>query len=454
MTSTMAATEWREVSPGFYQRALESQERVCNAFSVLDPGTGKRHWTMVSAIKLSTPLEDLIDPLRRAWTQLRYEQPNVATLMDREKGTRTYTVASDPKELDSWLKETFQVLDSPSAKDAERELRDIERPTLYVLPKSQELMFRAHHATMDGMGTIHMWQDLLNILANPKPTPTFGSEGSDLAPVFPIAAKLTPTTAKDVELAQAEIAKFFASQPGLGMPYKESATPGTFAIDHYTFPSDLTTKIIDACKAQHLTPTHALYTAIILTTKHLDATSPPSRSYGAFAPFNLRKHLSPEARKYSIMSYLAAWSMNITPPKDTSKEGFLAVSKIVKTYFVETAKDTDKLRVQEPWYQGVIDVLASIPADAPPPPPPSAGVLSTMGIIESNIRRTYSQVEVDGFWFALELLSPEIACHSWTFGGEMTMQCSYNEGFRTLDDVKNFQKMVKDILLRGLDIKE
>ena len=134
---------------------------------------------MVFAIKLSTPLESFIDPLRQAWTQLRYEQPNVVTLMDREKGIRTYTVASDPKELDSWLEESFQILDSSSASFAERNLRDIERPTLYDLLKSQELIFRAYHVTMDSMGTIHMWQDLLDIFTNSKPIPTFGPEGSD-----------------------------------------------------------------------------------------------------------------------------------------------------------------------------------------------------------------------------------------------------------------------------------
>ena len=449
----MAATEWREVSPGFYQRDLEAQERVVDMFSALDPGSGKRHWTMVSVIKLSAPLESFIDPLREAWTQLRNEQPNVATLVDREKGLRTYTVASDPKELDNWLKETFQVLDFYSAKEAERNLRDIERPTLYVLLKSQELMFRVHHVTMDGMGTIHMWQDLLDLLINRKPTPTFGTEGSNLAPIFPIAAKLPLPTAKDLESAQSEISKFFSSQPGLGIPFKGSA-PGSFAIDHYTFPSDLTTAILTACKAQGLTPTHALHTAIILTTRHLDTTSPATKSYGAFAPFNLRRYVSPAARRYSIASYLAAWFMKVTPPMDTSRETFLTVAKTVKNFYVETAKDTDKLRVQDLWCQGVIDMLTSIPADAPPPPPSSAGLLSTMGIIESNLRRTYPKMQVDGFWFALELLGPEIACHSWTFGGEMTMQCSYNEGFHTLDDVKNFQKLVKGILLEGLGVKE
>lgn len=453
MTSTMAPTEWREVSPGSYQRSLEAQEILCNMFSVQDPSTGKRHWTMVSAIRLSTPLEDLIDPLRRAWTQLRYEQPNVATLMDRAKRVRTYTVASDPKELESWLKETFIVLDGPSAKEAERSLRDIERPTLYLVPKSQELMFRAHHATMDGMGTIHMWQDLLNILANPKPTPTFGSEGSNLAPVFSIAAKLPPTTAKEIELAQAELANFFAAQPGIGLPFKGSA-PGTFAVDHYTFPSDITAAILAGCKAQGLTPTHALHTAIMLTTRRLDATSPPSRSYGAFAPFNLRKYVSSDAKRFSVSSYLSAWFIKTTPPMDTSREGFLALAKIVKDYYVETAKDTHKLRVNDPWYQGVIDVLASIPSNAPPQPPPSAGLLSTIGIVESNIRRSYPRLEVDDFWFALELLSPEIACHSWTFGGELTFQCSYNEGYHSLDEVKNFQNVVKNVLLEGLDVKE
>ena len=121
----MAATEWCEVSPGFYQRDLEAQECIIDMFSVLDPGSGKQHWTMVSVIKLSTPLESFIDPLHQVWTQLHYEQPNVATLVDCKKGICTYTVMSDPKELDNWLKETFQVLDFYSAKEAEHNLKDI-----------------------------------------------------------------------------------------------------------------------------------------------------------------------------------------------------------------------------------------------------------------------------------------------------------------------------------------
>lgn len=63
----------------------------------------------------------------------------------------------DETALQKWLDTTFIVSDDTEGETIARESRPIQQATLYYLPKTSELVIRAHRSLVDGVGMQLLW---------------------------------------------------------------------------------------------------------------------------------------------------------------------------------------------------------------------------------------------------------------------------------------------------------
>ena len=445
---------WKQTSKGRYERAFDSIEDSHRAIKAVGAPLNREHFSIRASIKFQidvSSIEETTLALRHAWRTIRYNHPQLAAI-DYE-GTYVYEVPDDAS-LELWLSSTFLV--EPQGANSSEELYGKLQPTdlamLYYFPQTSQLMLHTSHWRIDGIGTMHLFNDLFDILANPREV-HFGDEAKNLLIGVDEANNVpTQVSAQMDQIATELLMRFVENSPSIGLPTKVADVPLGSERCEIRIDEPLTLALVSRCRVLGITVTVAVHAAVISALRqysnHENASE--KRKYSNLTPVDLRRR-SPSpynGRGNAVSNFHTPIPVIVTP----------------STFLDHTAQ------LQKQYTEGIIitgpkslfnflDCYVRKACDAfmrPPPPeaiPPSEPALSSLGIIDHFLDKKHGdRIEILDYWIGLEMISRQIECYVWTWKGTMRLSGCYNEAYYDRVFVEKFLYTIKDILIEGLGI--
>ena len=318
---------WHETLPGHWERPLKGMEvffvRIGQLKSHLCDN--KPNLAISSSIKLAQPLpinpEKLEDAIRQAWIHLRFQQPSLAIRADSKRLIMEYDTVIGRETLSRWAQETFHVI--PNASSAQSYFPSFAAatvPMLYYFSSSREIVFRAPHWAIDGMGTLRLWRTLLQLLSEP-PTIDYtdwGTEAKRLAPHYEQIWGFGMEEESDLaEEAEEILTKWLTNLPGVG-PASSIATdpPGKCARLKETLDESETAAVIANCKTLKTTVTSAVHAAFALACSGEDICDPQlsSRGLSIIPSYDLRPYLPApyNSDEFAVAVYYTPWFLYLS----------------------------------------------------------------------------------------------------------------------------------------------
>ncbi|PYI07024.1 hypothetical protein BO78DRAFT_106130 [Aspergillus sclerotiicarbonarius CBS 121057] len=453
---------WSQVSDRRWERPTNGMEgyfTVAGSFSA-SLMEGRHHYTIFSRVSVDLPFAshaEATEALCHAWQQLRYEQPMIATTV--EGMTKVYEVP-DEAALNQWLEATFIVSPAADAGALMRIMKPIQQATLYYLPESSEIVFRCHHALMDGVGTLMLWHSFLSILASPQDAPSFGDEPARLAPT--LEAILNHPEPPKPELA-AQGAKLVQecvhAMPGVG-PVNRVGTvaAGPVQTRELLFPERTSAALVEACKAQGFSVSAAVHAAYIRTVvAHADPAGPLSggnaNRYVTVNSVNLRPKL-PEpfsTSQYAASLYYTPWSFVI----DNIPDSFVDTARIVdhdyKTLF-DADVNADNLEISGSLTRALRDIVQTPEFLAQPVA--RDALFSSLGIMERYVQRSYGtdgqKIAVKDVNIGVDVILGISMLFAYTFRDTLRLGYSFNEAYEDPETIQSHLEEMQKILVEEL----
>ncbi|OQE28533.1 hypothetical protein PENSTE_c003G01187 [Penicillium steckii] len=291
---------WVQVSESRWERQANGMESYFIAIENLTASLceGRRQYTINSRLKL------------------RYEQPQIAATVEGIK--KVYEVPDDSA-LENWLERTFITSDASDAEALSREVTPIQQATLYYLPRSSELLIRAPHSLIDGVGMIMLWHSYLTAITAPREI-AFGDEATRLPNTLETLLHHPDPPRAEMTAKAQEIIDAFVAAPGLGpMNNVGKVPPGPTQRRELAFSVETTSSIVCACKDNGYSVSAAVHAAFIQTlikhahpagdkTKYVTATNPDIRTFLP-KPYN--------TSNYAAALFYTPWAFQIDPPPDS-----------------------------------------------------------------------------------------------------------------------------------------
>ncbi|KAJ5713478.1 uncharacterized protein N7483_010659 [Penicillium malachiteum] len=464
---------WSQVSENRWKRPGNGLEGF---FHVMESTSsshceGRQHFTIFSRLKidiqsLATDLE-VQDKLRYAWKQLRYEQPQIA--VTTEGFDKIYEVP-DEAGIESWLDRTFIVSDVIDGDVIGNEGATIKQATLYYLPEASQLVLRAAHSIIDGVGTILLWDSYLTALFNPNPNLKFGSgeECLRLPPSLDVALghpETLPeeTVAKGMEL----FGEAVSLMPGVGPVNKVGTVPSGPSQRRESEYSKKTTKaIVEACKQNGYSVTAAIHAAFVLTiVKHADPaqlSDPKSSKYVTVNSFNLRSHLPESYSQFAAAVYYTTWPLIVDrPDKFKFEELVRLIDEKYKTSFND---NPENIALCGAVNNALCDIVKTPEFWAAPPS--RDALVSSLGIVERYLQQSYTpadeaspdnkngitKVTVEDFKFGTETILGQSMLFLYTFRDRLRVVFGFNEAYEDESHVQTYLEDMQSILLEGLQV--
>lgn len=183
---------WRQRSPGVWQRNVDEAEKFYYALAKLYEGSGRMFFAMTSHLSLSVVIsqeealeERLETALSYGWLALRYDHPTIASQVSHDPSTgqvfKTYRTSPSDTDRDAWLAETFvpNATGETGEEWANADPPAPNVPNLFALkPRASpggsaaldtvrlDHVFRSPHEIVDGIGTLHMFNNLIRLVAD------------------------------------------------------------------------------------------------------------------------------------------------------------------------------------------------------------------------------------------------------------------------------------------------
>ncbi|KAL4738625.1 hypothetical protein BDV11DRAFT_215777 [Aspergillus similis] len=361
--------------------------------------------------------------LKQAWTQLRYEQPQIAS-----------TTA-----LQAWLDATFAVSSTEDTEALWDTATPITQTTLYYLPRSSEITLRAHHYIVDGVGLLMLLYQYLNALAQPAVEPiTFGDEGTRLAP--PLAEVLgvpdEPTAGQTESKA-----------PGIGPVSKVNREPaGRCRNSRLIFPPQTTEAIIQVCKEKGMTVTSAVHAAYILSLSKEADPSTPSSHYVSSASFDLRRYLPAlfDSARYAA----SVWYTIAIPHRPTDL--VLGCGTGIESVYCTSFRDNHGARLAAPHFNRFMETVAGS-AEYQTAPIPQDALPSSLGIIGKYVQRTYGDtITVRDLMVGVDVVLGMSMFFISTFRDKMQIIYSLNDGYEGPGDIDRCLEGIRNFLIEEL----
>lgn len=514
MSQAYPSLIWREASHGVWQRDVDESEKFYYALAKLYEGSGRMFFAMTGHLSVSVDVpqgqtrEDVEQrfetALRHGWLALRYDHPAIASQVSHDPATgqvtKTYRACPADTDRDAWLAKTFVPIatgetgeewangDPPAPKIA----------TLFVLkPQTtasgskasntirRDLVLRSPHEIVDGIGTLHMFNNLTRLIAeayeagSSSKTPSFdGSETKNLSPPFRVAANVPTelTERQKQHLSEQNAHKAAASQDEgdikvLGIPYQHGTNaPGKHQRVALDFSERDTAALIAACKSLKATVTHAFHAAIAMAVRDVQERKPqPQRvryvNYilrnerrSCVDPYDTPRHAvavyhSVSGRALTVDMTLPA-SGDAINPADRVDE-FRSIVEKVRHFYDAVRDDGDHYALSLPiWEAGCPELPKSSDAFPPVPPPnpkPSVSI-SSMGNVDAIIASKHGQIMVDKPWVTGEELGNGLGLFLGTFRSKMSLSAAYNDSWHNKAEVEDFVYRCRDIVLTGLGL--
>ncbi|KAI0175698.1 hypothetical protein GGR52DRAFT_589493 [Hypoxylon sp. FL1284] len=474
--------EWKQVSPTRWERPATGLEGyfISSENTAAKFCGGREHYMLLSRQTLDiTDLAgiDVEAVFRRAWTQMRWVQPLLAATVDGM--TKVYEVPDDAA-LEKWLASTFVVASDDSTPDAEVLYRrvagvgaaPIAQATLYWVPRSAELVLRAHHHTIDGVGVLLFWHRYLSAVAAAVGDPessatkiTFGAEPARLSPALEVAlghdGLKQPATAEQAEAAMKLFGSWATSIPGVGPPSKVGAAPsGACRSTELGFSAAETTALIAACRRAGVTVTAAAQAAYVsAVTRHADPAKLRKGLYSTANQFDLRPHL---AAPYDTDAHAVSVYYTPVPYRADVPAGFWAVARSLQEHYQTTfrgAGGADMLALNG-HFARVLCAAAQTP-EFLAAPVPSDALVSSLGVVERRVRREYGcggddgsekekKIRVRDLKMGVDVVLSMTMLFIYTFGDRLRLVYSFNDGFEDPEDIQKYLEETRTIMTEEL----
>ncbi|KAK7740881.1 hypothetical protein SLS62_010939 [Diatrype stigma] len=439
---------WEKVSDRRWERPVDGVEGYFVVMAGLTAGLcdGREHYTLHSTLKLETVASDITPALKHAWKQIRYEQPHIATTVEAMK--KVYEVP-DEDALEEWLSSTFIVSSASSAEELYSSVKPIKQATLYYIPKSSELVLRAHHHTVDGVGILLLWHSYLQALQSPAKEIQFGDETSRLAPTMEkILGYAEQPTQEQSKKATALFMSWAGSIPGIG-PVSQlgAAASGQCQNPELVFAADTTKALVAACKERGITVTAAVHAAYIQAiAKYADPESKLSE-YVTASQFNLRSYL-PEP--YNSSQYAASVYYTPLPYKTNLPASFSDLARSLTEYYRTAFRGNAEALELKGHFTRVLCGAVQTPEFLASPVPKDA-LVSSLGIGEKYLQREYgSGIKIKDLKVGVDVVLGMSMFFLYTFRDNLRLVYSFNDGFEKMEDIQKYLREIQAILIQEL----
>ncbi|KAF5008856.1 hypothetical protein FDECE_4880 [Fusarium decemcellulare] len=503
---------WTETAPGYWERGLDEGEKNYTTLATLFEGSGRVFFAITAHLsvqirvlegeKKEAQSEKVDRALRNAWLASRYDYPAIASQIiyspERPFFRKIYRTLKSGEDIETWLKDTFVSVSSgqTGVEFANADPPVPKLPTVFVLsPPSpdgvirRDLVLRSPHELIDGIGTMHLWNNLVRHAAqiyedsDSWQAPALdGTESRLLSPPYRTAAKipssLTETQQKKIDAIAAELT---ASNEGLNMmsvPFtRGSLVPGKHQRIAIKFSRHATTCLLKASSDAQVTVTHAFHAAIAMAVRHLQpAQKEPTK--GRYASWVLRNERAHCHEPYNSAKHAAAVYHSISgravhidldlPVIGSSRqlgyeyeEGeFFRTVRQFKAFYESLRDDPDHYilvcAICTLFTPPVPDAELAPNSSRPVPGPrdlPSVS-LSSIGNIDSNIEQTHGRFEVYEPWVTGEELGNGYGLFLGTFRGELCLSGVYNDAWHGPEEMNNFLEHCKTLVLKGFGLLE
>jgi hypothetical protein len=428
----MEALKWKQTSPGRFERSLDELESLFLAWGAVSSSSGRECWRMTACVDFKYHGADVVEAFRKAWTAIRFIYPSIATTV--EDGKLCYTVA-DQAELQYWLNETFKIADGP-AMELYPTLPPASRPTLYLLPKHNQLVIQVSHFRCDGAGTYKVLNTLFeNIDIESKIV--FGDEAQRLSLPFQYVARALEPTERDLADMGKVMESVMEAQPTIGLPpIRADQPPGPSRRRHLSLSQDETTALGKLAKSSGWTSTQIIHAAVIHATKRLSGTN---GSYVQMFPINLRsrvKDIVDEPVRMMVFGSLMA----IRP------SSFNDTLSQLKAVYDSCNVNNFRPGMVPTFARTVLPMLQQ-----PPPVLATTPILSAIGPLDSVLKFEYGTITVEDTWGTVDVMTGEPALHAWFWKNALQLGVAYNTTYNTEAQIDEFLATVKELLFSGLE---
>jgi hypothetical protein len=489
------ALQWRQVSPGRYERGTDIPEQFYTNMARLYQGTGHTFFAINAAVEIQSNAQQISEGLfevafREAWQRLRFQFPTIASKVEYDPATKTskkiYNVPQSEEEVKAWLDNTFFLeTGSRTARDSANEDTPLgEYASLHFFRHKNEdtegltkwtLLFRSHHDIVDGLGTFRILNHLFTFAAeyiekkasnDPKPI-NFAEEFIRLSLPLQIQANISEPTEHAIAKLKADKGlneKNRAELPILCYPGEVTATKSAKSHEIGTrIPVDTSKRILNACKIYGITATHLFHAAIGLALRALQPRSDKDemKRYMTYALVDLRK-VCPGSEEHpaSILHTVSTKNLVLDLVVPASSDEPVKATKDELVYAVNALRD---------WYKTIIidkDFLSTVPTVLAPPsyaetilpvPPPDANrtvSLSSLGLIDSLLKPKHGPFEIGNPWVLGAEYGTGLGVFFGTFAGEIHVWAGYNEAFHVESDVKEYLELVGRLAVEIVDVIE
>ncbi|KAK3901338.1 hypothetical protein C8A05DRAFT_34967 [Staphylotrichum tortipilum] len=506
---------WREATPGIWQRDADEAEVFYSSLVKLYEGSGRMHFAITGHISLTVdvpgnatseataPLVD--DSLRAAWLRLRHEIPTIAAQVrwdaPTQKWIKVYETVPSRAAQEAWLESTFKPISTgqTGAEWANSDPPAPPRATLFVIIPPQtsrdvvrrDLVLRSPHDIIDGIGTLHLFDQLIalfsSILAHPPTTPATtlltGEETTRLSPPYRIAAAVPsrPTPAHVARLTALRAAKDnplnYPSILNLSLPFQPGATiPSRHQRLSHTLTPSQTTALLAALKPLSATPTHAFHASIALVLRDAflarRSPLPPTITRLRYNNYLLRNDRPACVAPYNTPAHAAAvyhststgqLSVTLSPRPSGEDQGeFMATLAQIRAHYMAIRNDPDHTALAPQNWAAATPVV-EMPGvggggggvmTVPPPNQGPTVSISSMGLIDRVVQaeREGGRVRVYEPWVTGEELGTGLGVFLGTFRGRMEVSVAYNEAWRGREEVEGLLGQVVEGVMRGVGL--
>ncbi|KAH9909483.1 hypothetical protein F4778DRAFT_711648 [Xylariomycetidae sp. FL2044] len=451
---------------------LNREHWAINATATIEP---------VGSFKSTADAANLASRFRTAWAHLRFQHPSLAAGVDPDGTRLVYTVPSDRAALETWVSQTFNVAaNAKTSADVIPTFTPSHYAKLVYVPRSGELLCHTSHWRTDGIGVLLLLDAFLAIASAPGPLAdpvelAWGTETARLAPPIEDAANIpTHSTPELRERGGALISTFAHTVGAAGIPYlgDESTLPADTRSASLALDPNTTSAVIAACKERGITVTAAVHASVAGANYALAEGSNREKHYTSTVRVALRPYLpSPYSTPaFAAGLYTTGWMKRVeanTSWDERASAYHAEYKKGISREFLDAHREYAlqlgaMIRGNAPPPPPPPPPPPDDAAAAPPPPPPPSDIdISSVGVAESLIRRSYGSTpdgnggfEVRAVSVGVEVLSRQGTMFVWTFRDRLNLSVVYNEAFHSAEQMRRFVDVVRRELLDGLGVKE
>ena len=466
---------WKETDQqGVFSRPIGENEAYIKLVGEIGSTDKHENWAVNSTTTIapigSFASVDLAAHFRRAWAHLRFQHPSLAAEVGPDDTSFIYTVPADGAALEDWVSRTYSVAaEAASSADMIPTLRPSPYAKLVNVPRSGELLGHTTHWRTDGHGVFLIFDALLSIASGPLPLAdpaalAWGTEVARLVPAIEDAAGVpAEPTPEQRERAAALVGTFAHAAGALGIPYLGDAgtSPAGTRSASIALSTTITEKVMAACRARDVSVTSAVHASVAGANYALaEDAAARNRHYASTMRFTLRPHLREPYSSAALAAglYTTGWNHRVEPRASWAER--LQVYQDVYHGGI-TREYVDSHREYAIQLGGLLRNLLQAAGDQsspPPPPPPSDVDISSIGVVEKLMRRSYGTteagLEVSAVSIGVELLSRQGVTYVWTFRDQLNLHVVYNESYHSADQMSRFVDTVKSQLLEGLGVED